>query len=236
MHARQNARTHKKGSGHCHRKSNQRQHDSPGAQGIARRQHSHRMQQCCRCKPRHQRGVFYGIPEPPAAPAQFIIGPVTACGDTNCQKNPREQHPWAHCAGKCRANLSGQQCGNGKGKCHREADISDIKRRRMECEADILQQRVQACASGRCRIKPFERVGREKQEGKKTECDQSLRKQCRAQRLMVEPFFEQRYRSSRKRKHRYPQQHRAFMIAPGARQFEDHRLVDMAVRCDQEHR
>ena len=41
-----------------------------------------------------------------------------------------------------------EQGGDGEGVGHREADIAEIEQRRMEGEAGILQQRIEAVAVG----------------------------------------------------------------------------------------
>ncbi len=46
-------------------------------------------------QPRHKRGVFYRIPEPPAAPAEFVIGPCGTEHNAERQENPRCQRPRA---------------------------------------------------------------------------------------------------------------------------------------------
>ena len=76
MDAGQNTRSNEERPQHTHRKGNHAKHDRPGAQGIAGSQNRYRMQKGSCREPRHQRGVFDRIPEPPAAPAQFVIGPV----------------------------------------------------------------------------------------------------------------------------------------------------------------
>ena len=43
--------------------------------------------------PGHQGCVLDGIPEPPAAPAEFVIGPVRAHGDAKGEEDPGNQSP-----------------------------------------------------------------------------------------------------------------------------------------------
>ena len=88
MHAGQYARTDKKRSSHRHGKGHQRQHDCPRPQSVTRGQNADRMQQSRRGEPRHERGIFNRVPEPPATPAQFIIGPIAARRDPQCQEYP----------------------------------------------------------------------------------------------------------------------------------------------------
>ena len=53
-----------------------------------------------RRQPRHQRGILDRVPEPPAAPAELVIGPVAAGGDAERQEDPGAQHPRPHRPGK----------------------------------------------------------------------------------------------------------------------------------------
>ncbi len=47
-------------------------------------------------KPRHERGVLDRIPEPPAAPAELVIGPVGAHRDAGGQEHPGDERPRPH--------------------------------------------------------------------------------------------------------------------------------------------
>ena len=47
-------------------------------------------------QPRHQRGVLDRVPEPEAAPAELVIGPVGAHRDAEGEEHPGGQRPRPH--------------------------------------------------------------------------------------------------------------------------------------------
>ncbi len=110
---------------------------------IARGEHAGRMEQRGRREPRHQAGVLDRVPEPPAAPAELVIGPVGPGGDAEREEDPRAEHPWPHRAGEVRRHLPGQQRADREAERDREPDIAEVERRRVEGQADVLQQRVE---------------------------------------------------------------------------------------------
>ena len=221
------------GADHRHRERDHRQHHRPGAQAVARRQHRHRMEQRGRRQPRHQRRVLDRIPEPPAAPAQLVIGPIAAGGDPQRQEHPGTQYPRPHRAGEGRADVARQQRADREGECDGEPDIAGVKRRRVEGEAGVLQQRVEAVAVGRHGKQAGKGVRAEQQKGVEAERDRRLRAQGRDQRAGVEPPFQQCHRAAGDAEDGDPEQHRPFMIPPRARNLVQERLGGMAVFGDQ---
>ena len=103
----------------------------------------HRMEQRGRREPRHQRGVLDRVPEPPAAPAELVIGPVAARGDAERQEYPCRQHPGPHRPRERGPDVARHQRADREGERDRQADIAEVERRRMEGEAGVLQQRVE---------------------------------------------------------------------------------------------
>ena len=99
--------------------------------------------------PRHQRRILDRVPEPPSAPAEFVIGPVRAHGDAERHEDPGREHPRPHIARPGRIDAAFDQRRDGKRKRNREADIAEIKKRRMNREPDILQQRIEVAPLGR---------------------------------------------------------------------------------------
>ena len=122
------------------------------AKPAARGEHVERMEQGGRRQPRHQRGILDRVPEPPAAPAQLVISPVAARGDAKRQEDPARQHPWPHRPRQRRVDLAGEQRADREAERHRQADIAEVERRRMEGEAGVLEQGVEAPALDRRRI------------------------------------------------------------------------------------
>ena len=73
---------------------------------AARGEHGDRMEQGGRREPRHQRGILDRVPEPPAAPAELVIGPIAAGGDAERQQDPGAEHPWPHRPRERRADFA----------------------------------------------------------------------------------------------------------------------------------
>ena len=86
------------------------------------------------------------------------------------------------------------------------------------------------------REEPLERVRGEQYVEVEAEPDRRLRGEGRDQRVLPEPPLEQGDAGAGDRKHRHPEQHRAFVISPGAGEFVEPGLQRMAVRRDQLHR
>ena len=143
-----------------------RQQHRPAFQCLALFHHDGRMQQSGRDQPRHEAGVFDRIPEPEPAPAEFIIGPPRPQRDTHSQKQPGGKGPGAYPAPPRRINAPLDQGGDGEREAHRKADIAEVEERRVEGEADILQQRVQVLSIKWRNFKALKRVRRPKNEGK----------------------------------------------------------------------
>ena len=232
----QDARSDEKGAEHTHREGDHPEHDRPGPQGVARGENAGRMQQRRRGEPGHQRRVLDRVPEPPAAPTQLVIGPIAARRDPQCQEHPRAQHPGPHGAGEIRRDLTRDQRADRETEGHGKADIAEIKRGRMEGEPDILQQGIEPCALLRRDRQPLERIGAEQQEGIETQRHETLRGEDGLHHPFGQPPLDHGDQRPRSGQHGHPQQHRAFVIAPRARQLEDHRLQRMRILRHQLHR
>ena len=188
-----------------------------------------------RREPRHQRSILDRVPEPPPAPAELIISPVTARSDAEREQYPRSQHPRLHGPRQCGADLARDQRSDREAERHRQPDIAKVKRRRMEGEAGILEQRVKSPAHERRWVEPLERVGGEQKEGEETQRKRGLRGEAEAQRALVDVAFEQSDNRPGNRQHGHPQQHRAFVIAPCPGELVQPRLGGVAVLGDQQH-
>ena len=165
----QDARADQEGADHRHRESDHREHHRPRLERAARGEHVDRMEQRGRRQPRHQRGVLDRVPEPPAAPAELVIGPVAARGDAERQQDPRAEHPRPHRAGEPAIDFAGEQRADREAEGDREADIAEVERRRMEGQAGVLQQGVEPLPFERRRVQPRERVRGDQQEGVEAE-------------------------------------------------------------------
>src|SRR6185312_15944520 len=98
------------------------------------------------------------IPKPVAAPAKLVISPVRTHRDAEREKNPCDQNPGPHPARPCGVHPALDQCSRSKSKRNRESDIAEVKKRRMNREADILQNRIELLAFGRRRIEAQKRI------------------------------------------------------------------------------
>ena len=233
MHRGENAGADKEGADQRQGEGENGEQDGPAGEAAALFGHDGRMQQRRADQPWHEAGIFHRIPEPPAAPAQFIIGPETAQRDAAGKRHPGGQHPRPHPARPGRISAAFQQRRHGKAEGDGKADIAQVQQRRMEDEAGILQQRVQFRAVERHREQALKRVGREQREGKEGDTDHRLhRKNARLQRD-AQIVAELRNASAIDRQHQHPQQHGAFVIAPRRRQPIGQRLRKGAVIGDQ---
>ncbi|MNQ37393.1 hypothetical protein D3C85_509340 [compost metagenome] len=122
-------------------------------------------------QPGHERRIFHGVPEPPAAPAQHVIGPRTSQQNAHGQECPRGQGPRTHPARPQRIQLARQQRRDRKGEGHGKAHVAHVQHRRMHDHAGVLQQRVQVAAGHGGRHQPFEGVGQEQQKQQQAHAD-----------------------------------------------------------------
>ena len=85
------------------------------------------------------------------------------------RKHPGRQRPGPHAARPDGIDAPVDQRGDGEGKGDREADIAEIEQRRMDREAEVLQDRVEILAlerrRDRRRANGFEVEQDEQQEG-----------------------------------------------------------------------
>ncbi len=110
-----------------------------------------------------------------------------------------------------------EQRGDGEGKGHREADVAHIEQRRVEDQADILQQRVEVAAVDReLRQRAGERVGGDDHEQQEAGADHAHHRQHARQRILRQfAAAEHRHRQGPAAEQQRPQQQRTFVRAPG---------------------
>jgi hypothetical protein len=116
-------------------------------------------------------------PEPPAAPAEFIVGPPAAQGDADGQKHPGNQGPGARPACPCGIQFATDQGGEGKTERNGQADIAHVEHGRVHRQSEVLQQRVQVTAFQRYWKDALERIGCEQQERQETDADHAHHRQ-----------------------------------------------------------
>src|SRR6202011_6413033 len=85
-------------------------------------------------------------PEPEAAPAKRIIGPVGAHRYAKGQGNPGDQRPGPHETRKRRVDAARNQSRRRERVSDRKSDITEIKQRRGDGEARVLEEGVQIVA------------------------------------------------------------------------------------------
>ncbi len=126
-------------------------------------------------KPRHQRRILNRVPEPEAAPAEFVVGPVRAHRDADGEEHPRRESPRPRPSGPCCVDVSLDQRRDCEGERDRAADVAQMKSSGgMNREADVLQHRVEVVALERRIGKTQERIRRRQDEEKKCRRDPAL--------------------------------------------------------------
>ena len=183
------------------------------------------MQQRRAQQPGHQRGVLHRVPEPPAAPAQLVVGPEAAERDAAGQRNPRRQHPGSHPARPGRVHPALQQRRHREGEGHREADVAQVEQRRVRHEPRVLQQRIELGPLERRRAQPQEGIGGEDQEPQERHPDQALDPQHPGLQRLAQPPAEQGHRRAIDAQDQHPQQHRPLVAAPGRGEAIGQRLL-----------
>ena len=148
------------------------------------------------------------------------------------RKAPGRERPRAHPTRPGRVNAALDQGSNCERESDRETDIAEVKKRRVEGEARILEQRVKAVAVKRRRKQTRERVGREQREAQEANCDPRLNTQdTRAQsRWQIAP--ECSHRGAEGRQNQNPEQQRTLVIAPHAGNFIEHGFRRMRIARD----
>jgi len=178
MHRGQHPGTHQEGPQQAQRERSNRQQHGPALEHPAFFRHRQRVDQRGTHQPGHERGVLHRVPEPPATPAQFVIGPPRTQGDTHAQEGPGDDGPGPRPARPGCVQPPAEQRGNGKGEGHREAHITHVQHRRVDDQAEVLQQRVEVTAIGRhLRQQALERVGSDDQEAQETDADHAHNRQ-----------------------------------------------------------
>ena len=106
----------------------------------------------------------------------------------------------------------------------------------MKREADILKQRIKPGAFGRRLRQALKRIRREQQKCVKAKADKCLPRERGHQRFFSQPLFHQRDHRAADAHDRDPHQHRAFVVAPCARQLEDERFGRVTIFRDKLNR
>ncbi|MPN04570.1 hypothetical protein SDC9_151811 [bioreactor metagenome] len=216
MHRGQHPRAHQEGAQHRESEGRQRQEHGPAGQRAALFGDDRRVQQGRGDEPGHEGGVLDRVPEPPAAPAQFVIGPPRAHGDAEGQEDPRPRRPRPRPARPGGIELTGEEGGDGEGVGHRETDVAHVEQRRVDDQAGVLQQRIKVAAFGGCGQQAFEGVGGEQDEEQEAETDQAERAEDAGDHGFRQLARQHGDQEGPPGEHQDPQQQRAFVSAPDA--------------------
>ena len=194
--------------------------------------HRERMDQRGADQPGHERGVFHRIPEPPAAPAEFVVGPVAAERDAEGEEDPRRGGPGARPARPGGVEPAVEQCRDGEGEGHREADVAHVEHRRMEHHARVLQQRIEVAALGDRGQQALEGVRGEQHEGVEADADQAHHAENARHHGLRQGAREHAHRQHPDGHHQHPQQERTFVTAPHPRQSVGERQLGVRMTGD----
>src|ERR1700729_2855825 len=132
------------------------------------------MDEGCAGEARHEGGVLNRVPEPEAAPAERVISPERTGADAEREKAPRDQREGPHEARPGRVDAAFDQRGGGERIDNREADIAEIEEGGMDCEARVLQDRIEVASFEWRGREPLERVRGQENEGEEGDADQAL--------------------------------------------------------------
>src|SRR5258706_11020375 len=135
MHGGEHAGSHQEGPDERKREGDAREQHRPAANPPPVLRDRQRMHEGSPGEPRHERGVLDRIPEPPAAPAQLVVGPRAAERDADGEEAPRGRGPGARPARPRGIQSPLEERGDGEGEGDREADVSHVEHRRMDHHA-----------------------------------------------------------------------------------------------------
>ena len=180
-------------------------------------------------QPRHERGILYRIPEPPAAPAELVVGPPRAQRDSDGQEHPGGERPRTDPARPGGVDLAFDQSRRREAERNRKPDISEVEERRVERETGILKQRVQVVPVERRGFDPRERIGCEQHQRQERRGDRALHREDPRFQPRRKAAAEQRDQAAEQRQHQHPKQKRSFVVPPNAGELVEQRLRRMGV-------
>ena len=133
--------------------------------------------ECRAGEPRHERRVLDRIPEPPTAPAEFVVGPPASQGDTDGEERPGDVGPGPGPARPGRVQPAREQRRHGERERHRETHVAQVKHGGMNDLAEVLEQRIEVGPLRRSAHQALERTADAEQEKQKTRVEQAQRAQ-----------------------------------------------------------
>src|SRR5215467_15645546 len=220
----QDARAHQEGPDQRQREREDRQQDGPDLERVALLHHDGGVQQRGGGHPGHQRGVLNRVPEPPATPAQRVVGPIGSHRDAAGQKHPGKQRPGPHPTRPGSIDAAFDEGRDREGERDREPHIADVEQWRMDGEAGILQDWVEVAALDRRRLEAEEGIRGRQDEKVERERDPGLNRQHIGLEPRRQVGAEDRHQGAEDTEDENPQHHRAFMVSPHTSDLVDQRL------------
>ena len=210
----EHAGAHQEGAEQREREGRNRKQYGPALERTSFFGDCERVDQCGAHQPGHEGGVLDRIPEPPAAPPEFVVGPSGADGDAQGEENPRHGGPRTRPARPGGVEATGDERRNGEGEGHRKTDVAHVEQRRVDDHAGVLQQRIEVHALGRAGQQALEGVRGNQHEGVKADTDAAEHSQHAGQHHVRQLAREDRDGKGPQRENQPPQQQRALVAAP----------------------
>ena len=219
VHRREHARAHEEGPKQRKREGQNRKEHRPDLEETALFRDGERVHQGRAREPRHEGGIFHRVPGPPAAPAEFVVGPVGSETDAERQEHPARRRPRTHPARPGDVEASAHEGRHREGEGDRKAHVPKIEERRMEDHPRVLQEGIEVRPLGRFREETQEGIRSEQNEKKEPEGDERERTQNAREHLFGETPRRERHGEHPPTERRHPKENRALVRAPDGGEF-----------------
>ena len=188
-------------------------------------------------QPGHERGVLHRIPEPPAAPAELVVGPPAAERDADGLEHPREDGPGPR-------PLAPRSDRAGPRASPRRRTRTPRRSRRSRCRASADESRARSPAAPDSNRAPSGAAGIRRRKGfevqsvnsRKPQLTRPITPSTRREKLGGSWRLNGRDRHAPDRQHQDPQQQRALVRAPQRRHPVEQRQVRVGIVRHVEHR
>ena len=232
MHGLHGARAHEEGAEQAEREAHEREEDGEAPELPSPSRLDERVHERGGRQPRNEGRVLNGIPEPPAAPAELVVGPPGSEHVARRQEAPGDDRKTRReVDGRLRPAARKQQRAHGR-EHQRQARIAHEEHGRMQDHADVLQDGIEVTTVGRHhRQVAQERIRREEQE--RAEAREHRKHQPLKPRREEPVGAPDEARPGRADRHEPdPEEHRAFVRAPEGRGLVGGRELGVGVICD----
>src|SRR6266550_6234501 len=122
-------------------------------------------------EPGHEGRVFYRVPKPPTAPAEFVISPPASQRNADSQKHPGYSGPWTRPTGPRRIETAANQCRDRKCKGAREAHVTHVEHWWVCDHCRVLEQRIEISSIRSRWNQARKRIGRQQHEQQEADAD-----------------------------------------------------------------